>query len=111
MKLLSGFTAAREGNRYVYLQLSFVRLSHYRNIILKLASLVVLMLKIYTQVGETCETSPEMCCKQVRQLQDKKGKKEFRSRPHAPPNKAPLQGTVTAQILGITGVVTLLPEK
>lgn len=69
------------------------------------------MLKIYTQVGETCETSPEMCCKQVRQLQDKKEKKEFRSRPHAPPNKAHLQGTVTAQILGVTGVVTLLPEK
>lgn len=65
------------------------------------------MLKIYTQVGETCETSPEMCCKQVRE----KKKKEFRSRPHAPPNKAPLQGTVTAQILGVTGVVTLLPEK
>lgn len=85
MKLLSGFTAAREGNRYVYLQLSFVRLSHYRNIILKLASLVVLMLKIYTQVGETCETSPEMCCKQVRE----KKKKEFRSRPHAPPIRLP----------------------
>lgn len=84
MKLLSGFTAAREGNRYVYLQLSFVRLSHYRNIILKLASLVVLMLKIYTQVGETCETSPEMCCKQVRQLQDKKEKKKSSDRDRMP---------------------------
>nr|XP_058970366.1 transmembrane channel-like protein 7 [Pocillopora verrucosa] len=41
-----------------------VNITLYRNIILKLASLVVLMLKIYTQVGETCETSPEMCCKQ-----------------------------------------------
>lgn len=106
MKLLSGFTAAREGNRYVYLQLSFVRLSHYRNIILKLASLVVLMLKIYTQVGETCETSPEMCCKQVRQLQDKKEKKRVQVE-----TACPSKGTVTAQILGVTGVVTLLPEK
>lgn len=42
------------------------------------------MLKIYTQVGETCETSPEMCCKQVRQLQDKKEKKKGSDRDRMP---------------------------
>lgn len=40
----------------------------YRTVLLRLASLGVLMIKIYAKVDETCEDNPETCCQQVRSL-------------------------------------------
>ena len=42
--------------------------SIYRTVLLRLASLGVLMIKIYAKVDETCEDNPQTCCQQVRSL-------------------------------------------
>ena len=69
--ILIGVTGYLHGEGWIsterWINVFFVYLFH-RTVLLRLASLGVLMIKIYAKVDETCEDNPETCCQQVRSL-------------------------------------------